>query len=365
MNDSSSPLPTTQSSKTKLGKKLALLVVAAAAGWYFIKPSDPWNIAPQDVELPAPFKVIDAVTRVQELHDFPMDAADGEWSKLKAEWGGFAALYLEDLLQLGPVESDTTFSALLRFAQHPDIAATFDAIDTTSAPATGQAALQIQNSFKRFHSHFPLEPVPDLVWINSAFNFAVYPTPEFLVVGLDWFLGADHPIVKRLAPSVFPAYMRSRMETQYLSADALRGWLLVHFAQNHHHSETCAEELLFWGKVLFVLDCIAPELDDRLWMDWSEAEMTWALEHERTIWLELQPQSMLFEKDFGRYNRWFVEGPFTRAANIPQDSPDRLGAWMGYRMVADFMDDHPEMPLGELMEWNDPVPIIKAYRPDR
>ena len=89
------------------------------------------------------------------------------------------------------------------------------------------------------------------------------------------------------------------------------------------------------------------------------------MEKGRAVWLERQPQSILFERDFGRYNRWFVEGPFTRGADIPQDSPDRLGAWMGYRIVADYMADHPELSLRDLLETKDVTPVLKAYRPDR
>ena len=260
---------------------------------------------------------------------------------------------------------DTTYTALARFARHPDIAATFAAIDTTSAAAAAPAADLIERAFKRFHAHFPADPVPALVWMNSAFNYAVFPTPEYLAVGLDWFLGREHPIVGQLAPEVFPGYLRERMDAEYVAADALRGWLLVHFAERYHRSETCADELLFWGKVLFVLDQLAPELEDRLWMDWSTDQMNWAIENERAVWLELQPQSILFERDFGRYNRWFVEGPFTRAANIPQQSPDRLGAWMGYRIVSDYMADNPELSLRDLLETKDTTPVLKAYRPDR
>ncbi len=364
MHDDPKPLPTTGRSKTRRGLLFTAALVLIAVALYFMRiPSDPWGVDPDAVALD--FEVIDAVTPVAALLEVPL-APDAEaWDALREAWGGFTVLYTEDLLQLGPASMDTTYAALVRFAQHPDIAATFAAIDTTSAAATDAAAAQLERSFKRFHAHFPADPVPALVWMNSAFNYAVYPTPEYLAVGLDWFLGADHPIVGKLAPEVFPGYLRARMDAEYLAADALRGWLLVHFAERYHRSETCADELLFWGKVLFVLDQLAPELADRVWMDWTTDQMNWAVENERAVWLELQPQSILFERDFGRYNRWFVEGPFTRAANIPQQSPDRLGAWMGYRIVADYMAANPELSLRDLLEIKDPTPVLKAYRPDR
>ena len=359
------PLRTGDLSITKRIGMVLIFLIAFSIVYWLSKDGNPWAVDPADVSLPEPFEAVDAVAPVAALRDVPIAPDEERWDALREAWGAFAQLYIEDVLQLGPVDADTTFAALVRFAQHPDIAATFAAIDTTSGRATAAAAEQLERSFRRFHHHFPEEPVPTVVWMNSAFNYAVFPTPDHLAVGLDWFLGRDHPIVGRLAPEVFPGYLRDRMDPEFLAADALRGWLLVHFAERYHRTQTCADELLFWGKVLFVMDQLAPELNDRLWMDWSADQMAWAVENERAVWLELQPQSILFERDFGRYNRWFVEGPFTRAADIPQNSPDRLGAWMGYRIVADYMADHPELSLRDLLETKDVTPVLKAYRPDR
>ena len=63
------------------------------------------------------------------------------------------------------------------------------------------------------------------------------------------------------------------------------------------------------------------------------------------------------------FGRWYDEGPFTRVGWIPQEGPDRLGAWMGLQMVQDFMDDHPDWTMEDLMNSRDPMPIIKSYRP--
>jgi hypothetical protein len=98
-------------------------------------------------------------------------------------------------------------------------------------------------------------------------------------------------------------------------------------------------------------------------LDWTPEAWAWAAAHERDIWLELQPQDALFDTDRTQFGKWFSEGPFTRYGAIPQDSPDRLGAYMGWRMVSDFMDKHPEVDLAALAEVTDINPVVKAYRP--
>jgi hypothetical protein len=64
-----------------------------------------------------------------------------------------------------------------------------------------------------------------------------------------------------------------------------------------------------------------------------------------------------------KFNRWFQEAPFTRVGDIPQESPDRLGIWMGWNIVEDFMAQHPELAFEELMTEEDPLILLKSYRP--
>ena len=69
--------------------------------------------------------------------------------------------------------------------------------------------------------------MPDVVWMPSGFNFAVYPGPDWLAVGLDWFMGAEHPMHAELPPTKFPAYRLARMRPDRMASEAMIGWLLV------------------------------------------------------------------------------------------------------------------------------------------
>lgn len=279
--------------------------------------------------------------------------------------GAIGTVYTEDILRIGPATAPHTMAELQRFLAHPEIAQIEAAIDTTSGASLLRATHEttLERAIQRFHHFFPEEPVPGVVWMNSGFNFAVYPTEEHLAIGLDWFLGPEHPIVSTLAPHMFPQYMRERMRPDLIPATALRGWLLVHFSDPWYRTERCVDELLYWGKVMFILEQCLPEVPSHMLLDWTAEDWAWAAAHERDIWMELQPQDALFSADRLEFGRWFSEGPFTRIRAIPQDSPDRLGAYMGWRMVREYMRANPQTPFSELMAMTDYGPIIKAYRP--
>jgi len=61
--------------------------------------------------------------------------------------------------------------------------------------------------------------------------------------------------------------------------------------------------------------------------------------------------------------RWFQEGPFTRVGKVPQDSPDRLGIFLGWQAVEAAMRTHPEWTEVDLLELQDPQPVLRSYRP--
>lgn len=342
----------------------ALLMAWGLAGCD--RPS-PHHVDPATVELPREIAFIDAAADVAALRGRPVLSdtieAGTALAQLIAPWGSFAPVYLEDILALGRIDSAGTYNEVLRFAAYPDIAETFGAIDTTSRRALPGAQATLEAGLRRLAHHFPYRPIPDVVWINSAFNYAIFPTPEHLAVGLDWFLGPQHEIVGQLAPEVFPAYMRARMDPKYIASDALRGHVLVGFSKDFYKTDRCVDEMLYWGKCLFLLDQIAPEIPDQDWLNWTDAQWAWAQEHEREVWLELAPQDVLFDTRRNEFSRWFVEGPFTRAGNIPQQSPDRLGCYIGWQLVADYMEKNPDVTLAQLMEMTASDPFLKAYQP--
>lgn len=302
---------------------------------------------------------------VPEPVDVRAVMALGDFDAWQAATGAFGYAYTEDILRIGAGDDPATVAEFETFLTHPNVAPIEAAIDSTSgAPERlAQSETELIRAFQRFHHWFPEAQLPQLMWMNTGFNYAVYPTDEHLGVGLEWYLGADHPIVSSLPPEMFPQYMRNRMEPYRISASAFRGWLLVYFSDPWYRTDRCVDELLYWGKVLYIMEQCMPDMPKADLLDWTQEAWAWAEAHERDIWLELQPQDALFNTDRTQFGKWFNEGPFTRYGAIPQDSPDRLGAYMGWRMVSDFMEKHPEIDLAALMEVTDINPVVKAYRP--
>jgi hypothetical protein len=342
----------------KVGFQSSLFVVLV---WFFISScgeKDAWTEKPDPVAAGR----IEFIDLHQIVRQVPADTVQAiAWFQQAA--GTFAQDYTLAVLPLGASDSSSTYAEMHRFIENPQIVEYFGAIDSISAPFAKEVEPVLREAWGRFSATFPKDTLPKVVWMNSAFNFSIFPTKSHVGVGLDWYLGADHPIVDRLAPEVFPNYQKQRMDPEFLVTDILRGWMLMYFADAYYAPKTCADEALYRGKIYFMLHRIHPDAASRLWWDWTEEQWAWAEEHEREVWQEFSNAKELLSERRTDYLRWFNEGPFTRAGRIPQESPDQLGTYIAWRAVEDYMAAHPETTLPELLALRDPVPVFKAYRP--
>jgi hypothetical protein len=285
---------------------------------------------------------------------------------------GWEATLLTDILQLGawpPHDEPGTRaldSAWNGFSSFEGTRIAIEGIDSALAQS-GQledARQRLHGAFGRWTQHFPDAPIPNLDFAYTGFNYSVYPTSELLMVGCEFFIGADHPAVRGLPPHIYPRYVQERMVPEHLVGDALRGWLLVHFQDDHYPKQgRLADELVYWGKVLFIARCLAPGVEPWDLLDFTPEEWAWIQAHEMQVWIELRKEEFLYTTHRMDIQRWTADAPFTKAGAVPQDSPDRLGWYMGLRWVEDFMRRHPEMSLAELMAQQDVLPFLQSYRP--
>ena len=71
----------------------------------------------------------------------------------------------------------------------------------------------------------------------------------------------------------------------------------------------------------------------------------------------------LFKTESNVLSSYMNDGPFT--AEVTQDSPGRLGVWVGWRIVDSYMRNNKVVTLRELMNENDAQKILEQsyYKP--
>ncbi len=279
--------------------------------------------------------------------------------KAYASYGGFYRTYIEDILQGAPLEDPRMTAVLGRFVNDPDWASTQTAVDTVLGDLEPER-LEFENGFKRLKVLFPDSITPRIVAFNSGYNYGIYPTDSVLGIGLEWFIGRDHPVIGYLAPEAFPQYVKDRMRPEMLVPSAMKGWLLVHYTHDIQGADLLTN-LVETGKVMTLLDELLPDTDPALKFAFSKEQLAWCQKNEYEIWKDIVTKDQLYSRRTEDIGRWMNDGPFT--SGLPRESPGHIGEWIGYRMVSAFRDANPGISWEHLMAMDDSRIILKSYKP--
>jgi hypothetical protein len=239
-------------------------------------------------------------------------------------------------------KSDSAFiNGLERVHSHPFNRTVFKTLDKR-AKWRMRTFNEIHAGLKRLHFLAPNVPTAKTVYfIYSQFAASAYSSPKSIVIGQERYLGPNHPIITQLPPQQFYSWIKEGMQANYASSDALLSWLSTNVLKPT--DENLASEMIRWGKLLAILEIISPELELNNQLRYSKADLDWALNAERGFWEYLVDQQFLFKTDQELIMNFLNEGPYT--IGLPQESPDRMGRFLGYRMVKQYIDaNEPSIP---------------------
>jgi hypothetical protein len=194
---------------------------------------------------------------------------------------------------------------------------------------------EIYSGFQHLKFHLPKVEIPEsVVFMNSFFASNAFSTERQIGIGLERYLGKETDVILELPGDSFYQWMKDGLDERYLSRDALCSWIMTHIVEDV--SGNLAEQMIRWGKVIYLTEAAFPEKDKSILLRYSEEGMEWALDQERDIWDYLVREKLLFKIDERFKINMLNEGPFT--VGLPEKGPDRLGQFIGWRMVRKYME---------------------------
>ena len=118
--------------------------------------------------------------------------------------------------------------------------------------------------------------------------------------------------------------------------------------------------MIAYGKIQYLLDLCMPYAEDHLKMRYTKEETNYLANSEAEIWKYIVREKYLYSSEYDKYSPWFSVGPFT--STLSQESPDRVGIYMGWMMLRSYMDKHRDLSVKEIIELNSEE-ILKEYKP--
>jgi len=226
-------------------------------------------------------------------------------------------------------------------------------------PNLAEKHQNIALGFRNLKYHFPKMKMPrSIIFANTVFQSSAFATQDDLMIGVERYLGHDDDLIQSLPSQYYYEWIKEGFEEKYMERDALANWLMTHLVDMQEGN--LAENMINWGKILYYTEASFPDKSDDIIIRYSPEDLKWANENEASFWQYLKKEKMLFKTDQDESINILAPGPFT--AGLPEKGPDRLGQFLGWKIVRSYMEEN-EITLEQLFKtkYNK---ILTAYEID-
>ncbi|MCE5331324.1 MAG: hypothetical protein LLF95_04180 [Bacteroidales bacterium] len=280
----------------------------------------------------------------RDLVRLDTSALDVEIQKLYKQYPQFMPVYVSDILGVNPNDtvevrkliyeflSDTAFQSVNRktLETFNDVSAIEQSISTT---------------YSYIRHYFPEIKLPEVYFFVSGFNRSIMLNDNFVGIGTDLYLGSDYTKYTEFSYQ----YLTYNMRPESVSPDIISALLFKSFPFDCKE-ERLLDNMLYRGKVMFLLSVVMPGEKPNDLMGYSKRQWEWSRKYEKEIWETIVDQKDLFSTDVMLIRKYLNDAPFTTP--VSQDSPGRLGTWVGWQIVRSYMDNNKDVGLADLMKDN-------------
>ena len=261
-------------------------------------------------------------------------------------------------LSVGNPDDSLFFKSIELFRQDKYIIDLENEIDLTLRGELSKYQINLTHRFNRLSFFIKNKPIPKKIfWLNSLFSSSVFCSLNEIGVGLERYLGPSKKVIKKLPSDHFYQWMKDGMKKDFLERDILVNWIYTHYVPDYNG--TLIEKMIQWGKIYYILYAIDPDLQSNIILRYDKPKYDWCQKNEENIWKYIVSQSLVFSKNERDISNFINEGPFT--PGLPEKGPDRLGQYIGWKMVFNYMENHESKNLEDLL--NTPYnSILQEYQ---
>lgn len=219
---------------------------------------------------------------------------------------------------------------------------------------------ELESLFKHIKYNFPEAKTPKVITVISEmdYNKKVIYTDSLVVISLELYLGKEHKFYQ------FPSYLKQNFEQKQMLPDVVSSFSIKKIAPAT--DENLLGKMIYFGKQLYLKDLLLPEYSDADKMGYTPEEIKWCEENESYMWRYFIENEMLYSDDSKLDNRFINPAPFSKFyLEIDNESPGRVGAWMGWQIVRSYIKNN-DVSLEQVLQLNAKEIFEKSkYKPKK
>lgn len=220
---------------------------------------------------------------------------------------------------------------------------------------------EVRGVYQHFAYYYPEVAIPQTYTYVSGVDYESGPVMiggRNVMISLDYYLNNKDLVYDKLG---IPRYISRRCQPAALTRDLAEALYFAYVFRGNNLNNALAE-MIEQGKKYYFIEAMNPSLPDSVILGYSTRQMDWANYHEGQIWAYVVEKNMLYANTYEQRRMLFNDGPFTTA--FGEDSPSRIGDFLGLKIVRSFMSNNDET-LTNLMKMTDDQDIFQRsqYKP--
>ncbi|TCN52573.1 gliding motility lipoprotein GldB [Flavobacterium circumlabens] len=219
---------------------------------------------------------------------------------------------------------------------------------------------EFNSLFQHVKYYFPEVKIPKVITVISEMDYnakAIY-ADSLVIVSLELYLGKEHKFYE------FPNYLKQNFEERQIMPDVVSSFAFRKISGSSDRS--LLSQMIFEGKQLYAKDLLLPKYTDAEKMGFTPEQIKWCEENESYMWRYFIENQLLYSDDPKLNTRFIAPAPFSKFfLEIDNDSPGRVGSWIGWQMVRSYMKNN-KATLSELLKTNAKEIFEKSkYKPKK
>jgi len=218
----------------------------------------------------------------------------------------------------------------------------------------------VNQLFKHLKYYFPKINIPKIVTLinNVDYQSKIIYLDTLVLISLDTYLGKNHEVYNGI-----PNYIKYDMDISFLSSHIADKFLNSKI--NYPKERTFLSQMIYYGKKLYLKEKLLPNKNDTITIGYSKQDLTWAQENELYIWKYFIEKELLYNTDSKLIRRFLDPSPFSKFyLEIDNQSPGRIGRWIGWQIVRSFIKKNPEVKIEDLIFKSSEELFVKSgYKP--
>lgn len=215
--------------------------------------------------------------------------------------------------------------------------------------------------YQHLKFYFPNFSIPQkTITVISEIDYEhkSFLTDSVTVVALDMYLGKGHRFYES------PDYIQLGFEKEQIVQDLVDDF--YYRIKKGLSDKSFVSQMVNAGKGVYLKEKVLPLSTDSQKMCYTQEQVEWCEANEEYIWRYFVERKLLYDTDRELTRRFIDVAPFSKFyLELDNESPGRIGVWLGWKIVQSFMEAN-DVSLETMLKMDEKELFLQSkYKPKR